>query len=245
MTKSKLFIAVSLVAALAIGWQLNEVVSAKSTPQKVCVTAFGTLAKRTSCLAGETELASGKVRNAPIKKRTVPKGKTRLSSDSGVRVNTISALADENVQPLVSTLGSSVRSYTYVVGFPTNWTGTITTSCSETEVPIDVYPTWFIDGVRIPQTDRRKPIYDEWQAWNDEQDSLIYMYRDGDRTIFRRFNVLFDTEYARLNHVARVTEGGGPNWDNNNNFFLTPFVPGLSLYLTQLCAPLMTLENAG
>jgi hypothetical protein len=235
MTKSKIVIAISLVAALAIGWQLNEAVSAKSTPQKVCLTAFGTLSKRTSCLAGETELASGKVRNAPIKKREMPKGKTRLGSRAS---SGISTSADSPGVPLVSTLGSSVRSYTYVMGFPANWTGTITTTCSETEVALDVYATYFIDGERVPVANG---LVDRWQvasggAWLQFDNENLDIPS-------KRIDLFFDVDWATRSHTGRIT--AGPSFFQESGNDIIPIPSGLSLYVTQLCAPLTTLENAG
>ena len=235
MTKSKIVIAVSLVAALAIGWQLNEVVSAKSTPQKVCLTAFGTLAKRTSCLAGETELASGKVRSKGIAKKVMRNGKTRLASPSSVTTKNATALGTDPEQPLVATLGSSVRSYTYVLGFPNNWNGTITTSCSDTEVALDGHVTMFLDGKRLPTQQKAG-------SWTAEQWGQYVEYTPLPGESAKVLDIYANRLWTMNNFTVQITPMSAAESPMPET---VPIPAGLSVYVTQLCAPLTTLENAG
>lgn len=242
MSKSKILLAISLVGTLAIGWQLNEVVSAKSAAQKVCLTAFGTAAKRTACLAGETELASGKVRTTPIKKRKMPKGKTRLVSKASASMPTAANTPD---MPLVATLGSSVRSYTYVLGFSTDWRGELTTSCSDMEVPTNAYVTYFLDGQRISATP--KP-----GTWSAEGNGVLVHYSPLPGETDKYMNLYFDVGNwtsafftGRMTTVSEESARDPYAFDRGVTSNLVAIPSGLTVYVTQLCAPLMTLENAG
>lgn len=243
MTRKRSLLFVLTAFSLIVGWQANEIVSARTASQKVCLTAFGTVAKKTACASGDTELAVGKVRSTPIKKRQMKKGLTRLSAERVIRPNDVSSQADQQDVPLVSTVASSIRAYTYVLGFPADWNGTITTECSANEIPIDAYATYTIDGQRLSS----EPKSGKW--WHEFSILVKYAPLEGERS--KVLDLYFDANYwkeqnktARVTTISQAWERGEPVPDpSSNNIVAIP--ANFTLYLTQTCAPLSTLEGVG
>jgi hypothetical protein len=243
MTRRRSLIALLTVISLITGWQANEIVSARSAAQKVCLTASGTVTKKTSCASGETELAVGKVRSTPIKKRQMKRGLTRLSASEVLGRNQVAAQAAPSDVPLISTVASSIRAYTYALTFTPDWSGTIFTECAENEIPLDAYATYTIGGERI--STEVKP--GKW--WHMSSILVNYEPLDGEQA--KMLDLYFDVNYWKNpNHTARVTTitnafDRGEPVPNPTSVNLVAFPSNFTLYLTQTCAPLSTLEGVG
>jgi hypothetical protein len=244
MRRKSILLSVVTVVATVFGWQLNNFASASPSSRRVCLSPYGVVALKSSCAVGETEIAAGKVRRTPIKKVLLRNGKTKLSASS-VTSERVKILTDSSEQPLVSTLGSSVRSYTNVIGFKSDWVGSVSTACLPSELAIGVYATWFLDGKPIPKADGTQDIWVVQPNWIQLEPSAGGRQKVIDLYFWHGLSPVWGGNGKLLwegGNTGKVTRFDLAGY---HSFEVEPIPPTLTLYLTQLCAPLTTLEGVG
>lgn len=226
--KRAAFVTVPVVLiSLIAGWQLHDIASAASASKHVCLSGSGKVSKKSKCSSTDTEIAAGKVRSKSIAKKAIKNGTTRLSPSAAAQAAGVSEFATSTEQPLVSTLGSTVRAYTYALTFPSAWDGSISTACASNEVQAGAYSAAYLGGTRLPSTSSSNWFF-----------TLGYV----------GFNSGGTTEFMRI-RVQTSSDGNATISDTN-----TPPAPGfsavaidanLTIYVVQLCVPLTTLEGVG
>lgn len=251
------------VVALVVGWQANHYVDARSAGKKICLTDEGQILRKRLCSPGETDIAVAKARKTPIKKLMVERGSNTLAP-SNVRGPVSQA---ENLGSGTTTLmglvGSSLRSYTYNLSFPENWTGSITTNCAPDETPVQALVTYFVDGKRVDYAEVSDPEQIFWTVGYGQlfQVRTIIKGEDPDGNIIGyplvgSYDFTYDFEFSQRYRRARIVSArdNGQNfldgrynndaeWDTD--WYLIPFGPELSVYVTQICAPLTNLQDVG
>jgi hypothetical protein len=238
------FIVLGVVLALLAGGVVFAVVgtgdaSAAATGNALCVTASGSVARRTACLTGERTLAAGTYETSPLTAQALKNGPNRMPMPRAATVE--GRIIDEPEPPEVildatQFFQSSLYAFTVRFDVPANWVGLLKGVC----------PDWapmFVTGAYYSP---------EWQPIvaqglgvanlnNNPTEPDSYMYELGAIGIGRE----------RSGQVwVRRTEStlNGPNgvlaqadrWD----WPRSPAAP-FTLYVTQVCGSIVALTPTG
>jgi hypothetical protein len=214
---------------------LNEPVIATAT-RKLCVSTNGKIARKGTCARAEVEIANNKIQNKKIAVRKAQAGTSVLSSPavtlSSSGTTSVTTKAANSATSLISTVGQSVRAYTYALSFDKTWTGQITTGCSEYEVPITTTAVAFQGNKKLPTgVDQPTAVGEAFFS------GLLLGYLDSDGN-----NTYWPPAFEKINAT------------NTGRIFDASTIPGpgirvvydipsdIILYVTQVCAPLSQLD---
>lgn len=233
MALKKMKLACVVLAAVLLGWELNSAVAAASRSNRVCLSNTGQLKKKVTCSSSDTEIATGKVRTRAVAKLKLSNGATRISSSAVSAASMPGALVSGTETDLVSSVGSSLRSYTKAVTFPTTWTGKVRTVCGADEVATGAYITVFLDGAKLPVSGLPTSTWSFsggmiWKSGLGKEVQVLALSFGipGNNAVVK------DETYSSIDGIYPAEN-------------ITDIPAGLTVYLTQVCAPLMTLEPAG
>lgn len=224
--------ALAISVSVVFGWQLNASVSARTATKRVCLSSSGKVSKKTKCSSTDTEIATGKVRTKAATSKKVARGATKLAAGSVAAAGLPSGIVLGAQSDLISSVGASLRSYTTAITFPTTWTGKVETSCSSSEVATGAFITVYLDGKRLPSSSPTT-------SWIFDGAMIARRYSD------RKFDVynLWFREVANHAVVSDFVWTSSVGFSEVTNIAAIP--SGLVVYLTQVCAPLVSLEPVG
>jgi hypothetical protein len=192
-------------------------------PKKVCLTSSSRILRKANCGQGETELASNKVKNKKLKARRLSAGNTELGPVE------IAATANAGNGTLIGAVGQSLRSYTYALTFDSNWTGEITTSCSEYEIPITATAVGFQGESKLPTGVEQQTAVGEVFFSGT---FFGYLDTDGNNTFWAPAFEKRSTNTGRIFDASTVSGGLRVVYNIPSN---------ITMYVTQVCAPLTEL----
>ena len=204
-----------------------------STARAVCLTSSGRLARKSACGNKDTELVVNQVKKSALPK-TGARGGTSVLGPKSVKTVSQGVEARTNVQSatsLVGTVGQSLRAYTFALTFSSSWTGDITTACGDFEAPISASAVAY-KGNKMLASGRTEELPVGEVAFNG-----VFSIResDGSRTHYHpAFETITGDNIGRIYDTSKRDGMGNVVFDIPSD---------ITMYVTQVCAPLSRLEN--